>query len=98
LTARTSTTSAAASSKAAAPNAPASVETPVELGHNFVFRPGMGAETIGHFDPRQHTIEFDHFANSQTVGRLTQLITSDDHSNAMIEMGHDSMTVTGMKP
>jgi hypothetical protein len=29
---------------------------------------------------------------------LTQLITSDDHSNAVIELGHDSLTIAGMTP
>jgi hypothetical protein len=29
---------------------------------------------------------------------LTQIITSDDHSNAVIELGHDSLTIAGMTP
>jgi hypothetical protein len=80
----------------AAPNA--APQTPAELGHNFVFQPGMGAETIGHFDPRQDMIELDHFTNLRTAGQLTQLITSDDYSNAVIELGHDSLTIAGMTP
>jgi hypothetical protein len=86
----------AAPAAAVASNAAAG--TPAGLGHNFVFHPGMGAETISHFDPGQDTIELDHFANLRTAGQLTQLITSDDHSNAVIELGHDSVTIAGMTP
>jgi hypothetical protein len=80
-------------SPAAAPNAAA------ELGHNFVFRPGMGAETIGTFDPGHDTIELDRFANAQTMDQLNSLITTDGHNNAVINLGHnDTVTLTGMNP
>jgi hypothetical protein len=82
-----------AAANAAAPNAP------VELGSNFAFQPGMGAQTIGHFDPLHDTIELDHFANAQTVGQLTSLIIADSQRNAVIALGHDnSVTVAGMTP
>src|ERR1019366_4201897 len=74
---------AAAASKAAA-------ETPVELGHNFVFRPGLGADTTGNFGPMHDAIGFNHFANPQTVGQLTQFIGPDDYSHAGIEPGYHS--------
>ena len=37
---------------------------------NFVFRPGIGADTILNFNPQHDTIELDHFANAQTVQEL----------------------------
>jgi hypothetical protein len=78
-------------SPAAAPKAPA------DLGTNFLFQPGMGTETISHFDPLHDTIELDHFANVRTVSQLTALVTSDDHNNAVITLGQtDTLTINGI--
>jgi hypothetical protein len=64
---------------------------------NFVFHPGVGADTIVNFDPTHDTIEFDHFANAQTVQQLESLITSDAHGDAVIALGHhDSITVANV--
>ncbi|MGN6749317.1 MAG: beta strand repeat-containing protein, partial [Xanthobacteraceae bacterium] len=64
---------------------------------NFVFTPGIGADTIVNFNPQQDTIEFDHFANVQTVQELQSLITTDAHDNAVIDLGHnDSVTLQGV--
>jgi hypothetical protein len=64
---------------------------------NFVFHPGVGADTIVNFDPTHDTIELDHFANAQTVQQLESLITSDAHGDAVIALGnHDSITVAGV--
>jgi len=52
----------------------------------------MGVGTIGHFDPRLDT------PTCGPVGQLTQLIISDDHRNAAIGPGHDSVTIAGMMP
>jgi hypothetical protein len=64
---------------------------------NFVFTPGIGADTIVNFNSQQDTIEFDHFANVQTVQELQSLITTDAHDNAVIDLGHnDSVTLQGV--
>jgi len=66
---------------------------------NFVFAPGIGADTITNFNPQQDTIELDHFANVQTVQELQSLIASDAHGDAVINLGHnDSITLPGMSP
>jgi len=64
---------------------------------NFVFAPGIGADTITNFNPQQDTIELDHFANAQTVQELQSLITTDAHGDAVINLGHnDSITLPGV--
>jgi T5SS/PEP-CTERM-associated repeat protein len=64
---------------------------------NFVFHPGIGADTIVNFNPQADTIELDHFANIQTIQELASLITTDSHGDAVIELGHnDSITLPGM--
>ncbi len=64
---------------------------------NFVFAPGVGADTIVNFNPQHDTIELDHFANAQTVQELQSLITSDAHGDAFINLGnHDLVTVEGL--
>ena len=64
---------------------------------NFVFKPGVGADTIVNFDSLHDTIELDHFANAQTVQQLESLITADAHGDAVIALGHnDSITVAGV--
>jgi hypothetical protein len=66
---------------------------------NFVFAPGIGADTIANFNPQHDTIELDHFANAQNVQELQSLITSDAHGDAVIDLGHnDSITLPGMSP
>ena len=61
---------------------------------NFVFTPGVGADTVLNFNPQQDTIEFDHFANVQTVQELQSLITTNTHGDAVIDLGnHDSVTL-----
>ena len=70
-----------------------------DLGSNFVFRPGMGAETISTFDPTHDTIELDQFANARTIDQLNSLVTSDGQNHAVIDLGHnDSVTLTSMNP
>ena len=64
---------------------------------NFVFTPGVGADTITNFNPQQDKIELDHFANVQTVQELQALITADVHGDAVINLGHnDSITLSGV--
>jgi FecR protein len=67
-------------------------------GHdNFVFAPGIGADTIANFNPQADTIELDHFANVQNQQELAAAITSNAHGDAVIELGHnDSVTIPGM--
>ena len=64
---------------------------------NFIFHPGIGADTMVNFNPQADTIELDKFANAQTVQQLTSLITTDAHGDAVIELGHnDSITIPGV--
>jgi len=64
---------------------------------NFVFHPGIGADTIINFNPQLDTIELDHFTQAQTVGELASLITTDAHGDAVIALGHDDgITLPGM--
>jgi hypothetical protein len=63
---------------------------------NFVFHPGIGADTIVNFNAGD-TIELDHFANIQSVQQLASLITTDAHGDPVIELGHnDSITLLGL--
>ena len=63
----------------------------------FVFQPGIGAETIGNFNPWADTLELDHFANVQNIQQLAALIGTDAHGDAVIELGHnDSVTLPGV--
>lgn len=64
---------------------------------NFVFQPGVGADTIVNFNPQQDAIELDNFANAQSVQELQSLIVTDAHGNAVIDLGHsDSITIPGV--
>ena len=66
---------------------------------NFVFAPGIGADTIANFNPQHDTIELDGFHNIQSVQQLASLITNDAHGDAVIDLGHnDSITLPGMSP
>jgi hypothetical protein len=66
---------------------------------NFVFHPGIGADTIVNFNPQQDTIELDNFANVQTVQQLQSLVTADAHGDAFIDLGHqDSIAFAGTTP
>src|SRR5262249_32891524 len=53
---------------------------------NFVFAPGIGADTIVNFNPQQDSIEFDHFADVQSIQELQSLITNDGHGDAVIDL------------
>ncbi len=60
---------------------------------NFVFAPGIGADTVLNFNPQQDTVELDHFANAQTVQELQSLVVTDIHGDAVLDLGqHDSIT------
>jgi hypothetical protein len=64
---------------------------------NFVFTPGIGADTITNFNPQAETIELDNFANVQNAQQLAAAITTDAHGDAVIELGHsDSVTIPGV--
>ncbi len=63
---------------------------------NFVFKPGIGADTVVNFNTQHDTIELDNFSSAQTVQQLQTLITTDIHGDAVIELGHgDSITLAG---
>jgi hypothetical protein len=72
-----------ASSKAAA-----MAETPIELGDNFAFHPGMGSGTSGSFEPRHDASGLDHVVSWQPAAPSTSLIPPDDFNHAWIEPGH----------
>jgi hypothetical protein len=64
---------------------------------NFVFTPGIGADTITNFNPQHDSIELEHFVDAQTVQDLQSLVTADVHGNAIINLDHhDSITVAGV--
>ncbi len=64
---------------------------------NFVFAPGIGADTITNFNPQHDSLELAHFANVQTAQELQALISTDAHGDAMINLGHnDSVTLAGV--
>ncbi len=64
---------------------------------NFLFRPGVGADTIVNFNPQADTVELDKFVDAQTVQQLASLITTDVHGHTVIELGHsDSITIPGL--
>ncbi len=67
-------------------------------GHdNFIFQPGIGADTVVDFDPQADTIELDNFASIQSVQQLASLISLDAHGDAVIDLGHgDNITLPGM--
>ena len=86
-----------AQSPAANQNLTASVSIGGPGNDNFVFAPGIGADTIANFNPQHDSIELDHFANAQTVQELQSLVTNDGHGDAVINLGHhDSITVAGV--
>jgi hypothetical protein len=61
---------------------------------NFVFKPGIGADTIVNFNAQHDTLELDNFSNAQTTQQLQALIITDVHGDAVIELGHgDSVTL-----
>jgi subtilisin family serine protease len=63
---------------------------------NFVFHPGVGADTILNFNPQHDTIELDSFMSAETVQHLQSLISTDAHHDAVIDLGHgDSITLAG---
>ena len=73
------------------PGADVSENVSVSIGgpgnDNFVFQPGIGADTIVNFNPQQDSIELDHFTNAQTIQELQSLITTDPHGDAVINLG-----------
>jgi hypothetical protein len=63
----------------------------------FVFHPGMGAETLGNFNPKADTIDLDGFSNIHSLHQLAAQITTDAQGDAVIALGHnDSITLPGV--
>jgi hypothetical protein len=64
---------------------------------NFVFAPGIGADTIVNFNASSDIIDLSHFTNVQTVQQLQAMTTTDAHGDAVIDLGnHDSITIAGI--
>jgi hypothetical protein len=81
----------------AAPNAPATVGALVEPGHNFVFRPGLGAENAGNFNSERDTFDLSHFASAQAA-QWAQLPVPEDQSHATLDPAHDYGMIAGTTP
>ena len=63
----------------------------------FVFKPGIGADTVNNFNPQADTIELDHFVDVHNLQQLAAAITTDAHGDATIELGHgDSIAIPGV--
>ena len=63
----------------------------------FFFHPGMGADTIGDFNPQHDTIELDRFVNIHGLQQLASDVTSNAHDDAVMHLGHhDSITIPGL--
>jgi VCBS repeat-containing protein len=64
---------------------------------NFVFHPGLGADTIVNFNPQSDTIDLQGFGAIHSEQQLVSLITTDGHGDAVLDLGHhDSITLPGM--
>jgi hypothetical protein len=70
----------------------------IELGHNFIFRPGMGVEAASTFDSGHDTFAFNRFANPSAATQWMQLVASEEHNNAAIEPWHEVGTLAGTAP
>ncbi|WP_213737477.1 autotransporter-associated beta strand repeat-containing protein [Bradyrhizobium sp. dw_411] len=81
----------------AAPNAPAASDAPAEPGHNFVFRPGLGAQGPGGSDFGRDTFDLSHFINPPAA-QWAQLPVHEDQSHATFDPAHDYGTIAGTTP
>jgi hypothetical protein len=64
---------------------------------NFVFTPGVGADTIMNFDVQHDTIDLTHFSNVQSLAQLSSMITANAAGEAVIDLGnHDSITIAAL--
>ena len=80
----------------------------VSIGGNgndqFVFNPGVGADTMVNFSTLStstgyagDTIELEHFASIASVSDVLAHLGADSHGNAVVDLGnHDSITFQGM--
>jgi VCBS repeat-containing protein len=76
------------------------------LGHDqFVFHPGVGADTMVNFSTVSNsqgnyvgdTIELDKFSNIHSISDVLQKLSTDAHGNAVVDLGnHDSITFQGI--
>lgn len=89
---------------AAAPQNPATTAkdtASVSIGghgnDNFIFHPGVGADTIANINPHGDTIELDHSADAQTIQQLASAISVGVYVDAVIELDHnDSIAIPGV--
>jgi large repetitive protein len=81
----------------AAPKAPAVTDASVEPSHNFVFRPGLGAENAGSFNSGRDAFDLSHFANPQAA-QWAQLPVPEDQSHATFDPAHDYGMIAGTTP
>jgi hypothetical protein len=76
------------------------------LGHDqFVFNPGVGADTMVNFNTVSNSrgtyvgdsVELDNFSNIQSVSDVLHNLSTDAHGNAVVDLGnHDSITFQGI--
>ncbi len=82
----------------AAPKAPAVTDASIEPGHNFVFRPGLGAENAGNFNSGRDTFDLSHFAGPPAAMQWAQIAVPEDQTHAPFDPAHDYGTSTGITP
>jgi Ca2+-binding RTX toxin-like protein len=64
----------------------------------FVFKPGLGRNTITDFNPQNELIEFDHHVFAKVQDILSH-VSSDGHGNTLITAGaNDVVTLLGVAP
>jgi VCBS repeat-containing protein len=76
------------------------------FGHDqFVFNPGVGADTMVNFSTVSNsqgiyvgdTVELDKFSNIHSVSDVLHNLSTDVHGNAVVDLGnHDSITFQGI--
>jgi large repetitive protein len=81
----------------ATPNASASTGAAIEPGHNFVFRPGLGAENAGSFTSGRDAFDLSHFANPPAA-QWTPPTVPEDQTHFTADGAHDYGTVAWILP
>jgi FecR protein len=74
-------------------SSPSGPSVSIGSGDTFVFHPGEGAQTVNNFNPKNDTIELDHFVNVHNMQELAAAIAPDVHGNAVTELGHGDCIV-----
>jgi Bacterial Ig-like domain len=81
-----------------APKVSAVTDASIEPGHNFVFRPGLGAENAGSFNSGRDAFDLSHFAGPPAAMQWAQIAVPEDQTHAPFDPAHDYGTSTGITP